>query len=815
MTNIKTVFIFLLINTGCWDFFSIDKSNYSDTDKAFPSDSETEKGGLDIRLQLVSSDDQRIQEFAAYISSSENEIIEIFCSEQEQNINDNLRCISGNELLVSDIAADFSLVIKAKGYHFSQERVSPASLEKENDNLVYVKTLLRLPTYIVTDDYVTGFTADEGERFIENAYRSNTELGSTYSVKFYIDGLDSEPTVYFQNTNKHPIHYDFVNSVLKKPITSVDFWKETYSGQSRTAMAGTVMWYTGLRSFCARLDRTIDAPMVLTFFPSDDLTPEQALKAYILIQERLGFVILNGNSSSFFYLPAGFEQEQSLNNSKAVFVNWAAEWLERKELFEQIDLQIMNPGLAYGVLRIVETPKLEQFPLSFKDIVVLSKLPIQLPIVGGTITEEAQTPLCHVNLMAKNRGTPNIALKDATRTSSILSKEGKLVRFEVKNGTYTLEETTMEEAELYWKSLSKPPVLPDFDIEYAALPLFGEIGFKDSIKVGAKAANLAELHSLLKDTAPKGFAVPFYYYYHHMNSTAVSSAMCEEAGISCEAEGRLADLCVRAEALCRSSVADSLINYTNKLISSSDFIADSALREAALAGLRNHIISGTVNPEFATALDNRAAEVFGKEKIRLRSSTNAEDILGFTGAGLYDSVSAYSYGNKIASKQILKVWASIWNWRAFEEREFWSIDHFSTLMGVAVNEAFVTEAANGVLITQNIADRSLPGMYVNVQIRDIAVTNPEQGFLPEIFSIISGVTDKIQTAHIRYSSLYPDSPILTDNEVYELYLASDKVNKHFSALYEQNPNFFAMDLEFKFLEPNRKLIIKQARPYAE
>ena len=110
---------------------------------------------------------------------------------------------------------------------------------------------------------------------------------------------------------------------------------------------------------------------------------------------------------------------------------------------------------------------------------------------------------------------------------------GKLVRFEVERDGYTLTETTLEEAEAHWAASAKEPVVLESDSLYYALPLFDEIGFDDSIRVGAKAANLAELHQLLGTHAPIGFAVPFHYYQRAMENTLVEPLACEAAGQAC------------------------------------------------------------------------------------------------------------------------------------------------------------------------------------------------------------------------------------------------------------------------------------------
>ncbi|PJB39404.1 MAG: hypothetical protein CO108_17285 [Deltaproteobacteria bacterium CG_4_9_14_3_um_filter_63_12] len=40
-----------------------------------------------------------------------------------------------------------------------------------------------------------------------------------------------------------------------------------------------------------------------------------------------------------------------------------------------------------------------------------------------------------------------------------------------------------------------------------------------------------------------------------------------------------------------------------------------------------------------------------------------------------------------------------------------------------------------------------------------------------------------------------------------------EVQVHFCELYGEDPYSFALDLEFKFVGPERALIIKQTRPY--
>ena len=199
--------------------------------------------------------------------------------------------------------------------------------------------------------------------------------------------------------------------------------------------------------------------------------------------------------------------------------------------------------------------------------------------------------------------------------------------------------------------------------------------------------------------------------------------------------------------------------------------------------------------------------------MRLRSSTNSEDLADFNGAGLYKSVKATRREKDLPSDEIRKVWASVWSFKAFEERSLWNIDHMSVQMAVAVHEAFPDEVANGVIITQNIADYSVAGIYANIQLGETSITNPEGGERPEIISIIPSAGLGVQSVLLQHSTFSPDALILTDKEINELYLTVQKIQRYFAKLYNEYPDAFALDIEFKVMGPERKLVYKQVRPY--
>jgi len=771
-----------------------------------------------VSISIVDAQGATPPVFQATLRLPDGKILQTVCGEESESPAE-LDCTDSG-LRLSDDPESLAIVVKARGFRTASAEKTVAYDGQDGDGIrcghVEV-SLSALDAFEANDDYRTGFAADTGrDDFLAMAVLIPGEMGASYAVKFYLENLDSEPNVYFQNTKRHPLHYNFVRGVLGKPLSQQEYERQTYHGESRTAMAGSVIVYSDIKVPSQALGGVADGPFTVEFFPSDDLNPQQALTAYRLLEERMSFIAWQGNSERLFYLPPTESHQDDLVEDEASFRAAGALWLLREELYGDVKMQLLNKGVAYGVLRLFQAGEVENAPVSYKDIALLIRLPNEAPLLGGTITEELQTPLAHVNVAARSRGTPNLALIGASTDPRIQPLIGSLVRFEVNEGGFSVQPATQEEAEAFWAGLiPDEPFVPEADLERTGLLPFAEIGFNDSIAVGVKAANLAELHTLLPEAAPDGFAVPFYYYDRFLRTALVSDGLCDDARDDCLDEERQAAICDRVKAYCRAEGAGrTLATYINDLLADATFRTDTEYREAALDGLRYLIHHIPVDAAFAAQLDGLAENKFGAIDVRLRSSTNAEDLSNFSGAGLYTSISAAVGSGDPPSSRIRKVWSSVWNWRAFEERSFWAIDHQAVKMGVAVHPAYGDEAANGVLITRNLADPAVYGFYVNVQMGETSVTNPVNGALPEIFSLVP-TGNGVEIIRTRYSSLSPDVPVMTEPEILSLYQAAQQIQQRFSILYNQSAYDLALDIEFKLNQGDRRLAVKQTRPYFE
>ncbi len=160
----------------------------------------------------------------------------------------------------------------------------------------------------------------------------------------------------------------------------------------------------------------------------------------------------------------------------------------------------------------------------------------------------------------------------------------------------------------------------------------------------------------------------------------------------------------------------------------------------------------------------------------------------------------------------------MWTYRAFEEREFHRIEHSSCVMGVLVHPSYRDEQANGVAVTRNIFNPFINGYYVNVQLGEDMVTNPDEESIPEEFivteqNITGDVLREIQ--YIRYSNrTLSNGRILTEIQIDQLIDYLERIHEHYRELYGVSDldQDFAMEIEFK-ITSDGDLVVKQARPW--
>lgn len=591
-------------------------------------------------------------------------------------------------------------------------------------------------------------------------------------VKFLAVGVDTAtPTLYFFDTKEYPYHHEFATRGLGLTLSLAEFNRVTYFTQSRRFMAGSLIAHD-------HYEHPVSGRGVYTveFWPTDPVRVGHVDIAYQRALSGLPYA-----SDKVYYHPAGETQEGLYRGERAEFDARQIRVLGTEELFGNISFAALNPGEGYGILRVIDGS--DPRPASVRDVVIFKTLPNDLSHVAGVITELPQTPLSHINLKAKQNDTPNAYVKGASALPAVQALVGKMVHYVVNGQGYTLEEADPQDAAA-WLDAVRPtqPQVPVRDLSVQTVRPLSALRHADVSSVGAKAANLAELARILPaGMVPDGFAVPFHYY----------DAFMRHNGFYADAQAMMADPA---------------------------FQADPAVRERALDDFRKKVKRGQLPPGMEAELGALQAAFPADQPLRCRSSTNNEDLAGFNGAGLYDSHTHRPDEGHLSST-IRQVWSKLWTYRAFEEREFYRIDHLQAAMGVLVHPNFDDEQANGVAVTKNIYDPNWPGFYVNVQVGESLVTNPDAGATPDEFLVARlGPQGEYEVQYVqRTNQPLPagQSAILSPARIRQLTSAMERIQSHFRRVYnaEGDPSF-AMDIEFKITKAGQ-LSIKQARPWVD
>jgi hypothetical protein len=581
-------------------------------------------------------------------------------------------------------------------------------------------------------------------------------------VKFQIERGDTDkPQMYFINTKTHRGHPMFMRRI------GISRGRGRSFGGSGGSMRG-VLIYRPLQ----KAPNGDQGLYTFEYEPNDSYPYDKIKMSYDLLIEKMP--ILKGRLG-YYPMPRAVSRYQ-----------------EEKELYEKGQLPVyldevlnanitflpLNYAQSFGRLRVMEN---EQRP-SPREIVLCQSLPNEMPRVAGIISDVRQTPLSHVNLRAVQDRVPNAYINNASQNKKIASLVGKNVYYKVASDGYELREATQAEVDAHFASLRPAKAqTPKRNLTVTEFKSLADIKFSDSAAFGVKTANLAVLRSagFPPGTVPAGFGLPFSFYDEFMKH-------------------------------------NGLFNTAKKLLSDPEFQENRDQQIAGLKKLRKQIKSGEFPASLMAELSKLQKSFPAGQAIRCRSSTNNEDLPGFSGAGLYDSFTHNSDEGHLA-KTIKQVYASLWNFRAFEERQFYRIDHFQTAMGVLVHPNFSEEKANGVAVTDDIVYQTYGNYYINAQVGEDLVTTPAADSVPEELLLDWWRNSKV--AVMRNSNRLPqDERILQRQHLDQLRKHLSTIHADFAQLYgkDKNDQKFAMEIEFKITK-NGKLIIKQARPwvYAE
>lgn len=575
-------------------------------------------------------------------------------------------------------------------------------------------------------------------------------LNGQQFVKFGIlDKNTDEPKVYFINSNTHFIHANFFNSI-GAIINGDDGSGEIVYNPNDILPNGTIGSYSFNYSFGNAES-----------FESTQRTFELLAANMPFLQNNFKHFIGNGGEASH------------QNNFQDGFVGSRIDVELESQVFADIDFIPFNQAEGYGFFRQMT---LDENPGS-RDIVLYDALPNSLPRVGGIITSVIQTPLSHVNLRAIQDNLPNAYIADPLLIDSIANLLDNYIYYKVEQDKYTIREATQDEVNAWYENIRPTEEqIPDRDLTQTEILPLDSIGFDMANAFGAKCSNVATMRNFgfPEGTIPDGFGIPFYFYDEFMKY-------------------------------------NNFYNQAEAMMSDNNFINDLDTRIDMLKDFRKDIKDADMPQWMLDELQDMHDAFPVGTAVRCRSSTNNEDLPGFSGAGLYTSKTQHLDEGHI-SKSIKQVYASMWNFRAYDERDFYRVDQFIAAMGILCHPNFEEEKSNGVGVSIDPVFNTENTFYLNTQVGESLITNPDANSIPE--EILLNTDPDEGYLVLRYSNLtLPDELVME-----EIYLDSMRtflqvIHDEFAILYNVvGAEGFGMDIEYKVTAQD-KLIIKQARPW--
>ena len=571
-------------------------------------------------------------------------------------------------------------------------------------------------------------------------------------IMFVIDRKDGNK-IYYVNKKRYNFHKDFVNGTYLSLERGAEFFKNNYLSANRRFILGTLAYQTPVKRW--------------TFeFWEGDLIPAD--------QIQLAFDVINKS----FFEPVAFKP----NSLRQEEVSRSLEGVQRilqSDIQKEQSYQALNVAKGLGRIHIIA--KLDDHvEIGSNEILVLDEVPVNLPPVAGIITSQPSTPLSHINLLAKGWGIPNAYIKNAHEL--LKQYDGWWVSFETLRENYTIKRADMNQLREYQRRQAErlDVMKPRFNLSETRLLSLAQQRARSSLSFGGKAANLGEVMNarLPGIVVPNGFTIPFHYY---------------------------------DEFIKQNKLEDVIFG----LLNDQKFVHDPAYRRGKLVQLRQTIEGAEFDPELRRAVLEKVAREYAGKGLFVRSSSNSEDLPNFSGAGLYTTVPNVR-GDQELIDAIRKVWASLWNFEAYEARERAGVDHSKIFMAVLLQEGINSESS-GVMISTDPFDTENKGaIYISAK-RGLGIKVVEGQRIAEqiifrprtnaIQVLTRSAEDSLLTfdekGGVKEVPITGDRVVLTDEVIRRLVRAATSIKRLFGSRDQ--------DIEWAYMKG--QIYILQSRPF--
>lgn len=645
-----------------------------------------------------------------------------------------------------------------------------------------------------------------GEKLTLEAFHqlSGTLAGFPF-VKVVMDRPNA--TIHFIHNTRYPYHIDYVaEKILGMSQDELgarldEMNKSVYQDPNRR-------FFLGLVALHKREDRRF---FTLETVEVDTMDADMLKSFYDFVKNYLDPTI------PLLIKPANHQQEGYVANFDPV----AYPRVYNHELFASRNFIALNNGLAQGRLRAFanEDEYRKAFAsIEWYDILCMPRVPDDIPRVAGIINDQYTTPLSHTNVLAHGWQVPNAIQVNVLAKIRSEKLDGDWVEYHVDRNLDAIGLTRTEKP-------ATMPVKPQVIIEDIKLetpetehtPIvdLDKLRSSDRFRYGTKAANLGELRHLLERGSerltgfyrikrpPRENLLPYLATFLGMPEKADLNKAAWDflRGLVHIPKGIAIPFSIQKEFLESSAKIQQTIGKLKMALELKARDID------ALCYQLQQLVRATRIPEHLRQYidDQIALNLGGVSCFVVRSSSNAEDLEGFSAAGIYESINHVTTAENIF-KSIKEVWASLLSARSVRLRHEVGIDLNDCYMGVIVQEE-VSSEMGGVLVTVNPSDPTGDFRNVYVNVSQKSVTNVVKGTeMPYqyLFNTMEGNGRTLSIGDAKQDLAPKKKTVLQ-----RLAFASRLLQSHFSPDYT-----FSYPLDIEWVWNKGELYIVQLRPYA-
>ncbi|MBT9585875.1 phosphoenolpyruvate synthase [bacterium] len=650
-----------------------------------------------------------------------------------------------------------------------------------------------------------------GKRLSLEAFRQlSGSLAGYPFVKVVVDRQSR--AVHFINHNRYQFHSDYIaEAIMETPREELDkrideFNQSVYGSPDRGYYLGTVA-----------LHRKGERFFTLETVELDLMDSEMVLDFYHTMRAHLDPVL------PFLFKPANHGQE-------AIAQAQGKERLPRiysHELHAASDFIALNPGRVRGRVRAFASEKeyrQHRSTLEWYDIIVMERVPDDIPRLSGIVNTQHTTPLSHTNVLAHGWQIPNsvqLGLSDKLCQRQLLDR---WVEYAV----------ALDASEVHLEAVDEPPaselvrpawlvqriVLEEPETQNVPIAELQELRLTDRFRYGTKAAHLGELTHLLEHGSerllgfykirrpPRASLLPYIGKYLGLNETdAQDLALLSRKAIEFLRQtirvprGIALPFALNQEFLEASPKIQQMLGKLKMALE-----LNAREIEPLCLTLMNMIRNLRMSDRMRESIDSMVANnLAGVSSFVVRSSSNAEDLENFSAAGIYESLNHQTTAENIF-QSIKEVWASLVSPRSVRLRQEVGISLDDCWMGVIIQEEMPARMG-GVLVTTNpLNSNDFRNVYVNVSTHSVdSVVRGVELPLQYVYNTVEGGGRTLSLGSAGQDLENEDKDLLQ-----KLSFAGRLLQSHFS------PNYtFSDPVDIEWLIDDEGLVVLQLRPYSK